>query len=146
MCSVPCILSAVNIIIKYADDLLLPSESDTDVVSEFDSIKKRSARTEWKSVITENSNTCFFWLPNHRLVIHPMPLDEQVRCAKLLAMCLGDTLEFEAHLVNALNAWSWFTTLPTQRRFQGMLYGYMCNAILVWITYCIANSSDQCFS
>ena len=34
-------MSSVNILLKYADDrsLLLPSDSDTDLVDEFDNIK-----------------------------------------------------------------------------------------------------------
>ena len=47
-------MSSVNILLKYADDtsLLVPSDSDTDLVDEFDNIKR------WALTNKKKQRTC----------------------------------------------------------------------------------------
>ena len=92
-------MPSVNILLKYADDtsLLVPSDSDTDLVDEFDNIKR------W-ALTNKKNKELVFRRPNPRLVVLPVHLDqiEQVHCTKLLGIYLSDTLQFETHVVNLL--------------------------------------------
>ena len=50
-------MSSVNILLKYADDtsLLVPSDSDTDLVDEFDNIKRWAAQNHiWSLTYKKN--------------------------------------------------------------------------------------------
>ena len=84
--------SSVNILLKYADDtsLLVPSDSDTDLVDEFDNIKRWAAQNHM-AINLQKTKELVFRRPNPRLVL-PVPLDqiEQVHCAKLLGIYLSD--------------------------------------------------------
>ena len=92
----------MNILLKYADDtsLLVLSDSDTDLVDEFDNIKQWAAQNHMVINLQKNKELVFR-RPNPRLVVLPVPLNqiEQVHCAKLLGIYLSDTLQMETHLV-----------------------------------------------
>ena len=76
-------MCSVNILLKYADDtsLLVPSDSDTDLVDEFDNIKRWAAQNHMVINLLKTKELVFR-RPNPRLVL-PVPLDqiEQVHCA-----------------------------------------------------------------
>ena len=83
--------SSVNILLKYADDtsLLVPSDSDIDLVDEFDNIKRWAAQNHMvKKINLQKIKELVFRRPNPRIVVLPVPLDqiEQVHCAKLLGI------------------------------------------------------------
>ena len=155
-------MSSMNILLKYADDtsLLVPSDSDTDLVDEFDNIKRWDAQNRMVINLQKNKELVFR-RPNPRLVVLPVPLDqiEQGHCAKLLGIYLSDTLQFETHLVNLLKICSQRTYLLKLLRDQGMphthlntVYGHntcqdhQCITSLERISYCRANWTDQFFS
>jgi len=54
-----------------------------------------------RMVIYRKTKELVFWLPNPRLVVHPIPLDqvEQVCCGKLLHVYLSDMLLCETHII-----------------------------------------------
>ena len=54
-------MSSVNILLKYADDtsLLVPADSDTDLVDEFDNIKRWAAHNHMVINLQKNQRTCF---------------------------------------------------------------------------------------
>jgi len=110
-------MSNVNILLKYADDtsLLVPSDSDTDLVDEFDNIKRWAAQNHMVINLQKKNKQLVFRRPNPRLVVLPVHLDqiEQVDCAKLLGIYLSDTLQFETHLVNLFKICSQRTYLPS---------------------------------
>jgi len=70
-------MSSINIFLKYADDmsLLVPSESDTDLVDEFDNIKRWAAQNHTVINLQKNEELVFR-RPNPRLVVLPVPLDQ----------------------------------------------------------------------
>ena len=115
-------ISSMNILLKYADDtsLLVPSDSDTDRVDEFDSIKRCAAQNHTANNLQKKQRTCPSTTQS-RLVVLPVPLDqiEQVHCAKLLGIYLSDTLQFEIHLVNLLKICSQRTYLLKLLRVSG---------------------------
>jgi len=88
----------MNILLKYADDtsLLVLSDSDTDLVDEFDNIKQWAAQNHMVINLQKNKELVFR-RPNPRLVVLPVPLNqiEQVHCAKLLGIYLSDTLQWK---------------------------------------------------
>ena len=49
-----CTLSAMNVLVKYADDtnLLVPSDSDLDLSTEFDKLNSGPWRIEWLSTFS----------------------------------------------------------------------------------------------
>jgi len=53
-------MSNVNILLKYADDtsLLVPSDSDTDLVDEFDNIKRWAAQNHMVINLQKKQTTC----------------------------------------------------------------------------------------
>ena len=82
----------------------MPSDSDTDLVDEFDNIKRWAAQNHNMVINLQKTKEPVYRRPNARLVVLPVPLDQiqQVHCAKLLGIYLSDTLQFETHLVNLL--------------------------------------------
>ena len=86
-------MSSMNILLKYADDtsLLVPSDSDTDLVDELDNIKRWAAQNHMV-INLQKTKELVFLRPNPRLVVLPVSLDqiEQVHCAKLLGIYLSD--------------------------------------------------------
>lgn len=123
-----CTLSSANILVKYADDtnLLVPSDSDTNLCDEFANIK---CWADHNRMIINLSKTkeIVFRRPNPKLVINPVPLDqvEQVQCAKLLGIFLCYTLNFDAHLANTLKICSQRTYLLKLLRDQGLPRPYL---------------------
>ena len=63
----------------------MPSDSDTDLVDEFDYDIKRWAAQNHMVINLQKTKELVFRRPNPRLVVLPVPLDqiEQVHCAKL---------------------------------------------------------------
>jgi len=62
-------------------------------------------RTIWSLTYKKPKNLSFDDVPNPRLVVLPVPLDQieyRFTSAKLLGIYLSDTLQFETHLVNLL--------------------------------------------
>ena len=116
----------VNILLKYADDTssLVPSDSNTDLVDEFDNIKRSAAQNHMVINLQKNQRTCLPTTQSQpRLVVLPVPLDqiEQVHCAKLLGIYLSDALQFETHLVNVLKICSVMRVRAGQRIKQIMI-------------------------
>ena len=54
-------MSSVNILLKYADDtsLLVPSDFDSDLVDEFDNIKRWAAQKHWSLTYKKPKNLSF---------------------------------------------------------------------------------------
>ena len=100
-----CTLSAMNVMVKYADDtnLLVPSDSDTELVDEFVNVK---AWASYNKMIIRLLKTkeIVFRRPNPKLVMYPPPLEqiERVSNAKLLGDTLNENLRFDIHINNVL--------------------------------------------
>ena len=126
-------MSSMNILLKYADDtsLLVPSDCDTDLVDEFDNIKRWAAQNHMVINLRKKNKELVLRRPNPRLVVLPVPVDQiqQVHCAKFLGIYLSDTLQFETHLVNLLKICSQRTYLLKLLRDQGMPRTHL-NAVL----------------
>ena len=95
----------MNVLVKYADDsnLLVSSDSDTELVDEFDNVKA------WASVNKMIINLLktreiVFHRPNPKLVIYPPPLEqtERVLNARLLGITLNENLHFDVHVNHML--------------------------------------------
>ena len=70
-------ISSMNILLKYADDtsLLVPSDSDTDRVDEFDSIKRCAAQNHTANNLQKNNNKeLVLRRPNPDLLFFQCPL------------------------------------------------------------------------
>ena len=69
-----CTLSAMNVLVKYADDtnLLVPSDSDLDLSTEFDNIKQLAM--ENRMVVNILKTKVVFRRPNPRLDVCPVAL------------------------------------------------------------------------
>jgi len=100
-----CTLSGQNVLVKYADDtnLLVPSDSDTELVDEFVNVK---AWASYNKMIIRLLKTkeIVFRRPNPKLVMYPPPLEqiERVSNAKLLGDTLNENLRFDIHINNVL--------------------------------------------
>jgi len=68
-------ISSINILLKYADDtsLLVPSDSDTDRVDEFDSIKRCAAQNHTANNLQKNKELVLR-RPNPGLLFFQCPL------------------------------------------------------------------------
>jgi len=118
-----CTLSAMNVLVKYADDtnLLVPSDSDTELIDEFDNVKA------WASVNKMiihllKTKEIVFRRPNPKLVIYPPPLEqiERVSNAKLLGIILNENLRFDIHVNHILKICSQRFYLLKLLRDQGL--------------------------
>jgi len=109
-----CTLSPMNIVVKYADDtnILVPSDSDTDFLEEFDYVKLWADDNKMLINLLKTKEIVFR-RPNPGLHITPLPVTEvqQVSSAKLLGVTLCDTLSFTTHVENVKNLQS--MSIPT---------------------------------
>jgi hypothetical protein len=117
-------LSAMNILMKYADDtnLLVPANSDISLADEFSNIKQWAVDNRMTINVTKTKELVFR-RPNPRhAVVNPAPLDqvEQVQCAKLLGVLLNSNLRFDDHLADVLKVCSQRTYLLKLLRDQGL--------------------------
>ena len=90
-----CTLFAMNVLAKYANDtnLLVPSDSDLDLSTEFDNTKQWAMENRMVVNILK-TKAVIFKRPNPRLDVCPVALVgvEQVVSAKLLGIVLSQTL------------------------------------------------------
>ena len=94
----------MNVLVKYADDtnLLVPSDSDLDLSTEFDDIKQWAMENRMVVNILKTKEVVFR-RPNPRLDVCPVALValvgvKQVVSAKLLGIVLSQTLRFDIHV------------------------------------------------
>ena len=73
-------IPSMNILLKYADDtsLLVPSDSDTDLVDKVDNIKRWAAQNHMV-INLQQTKELVFRRPNPRLVVLLVPLDQCFR-------------------------------------------------------------------
>jgi len=98
-------ISPMNIVVKYADDMnmIVPSDSDTDLLEEFDHVKLWADDNKMLINLLKTKEIVFR-RPNSRLHISSLPITEvqQVSSVKLLGVTLCDTLSFTTHVENML--------------------------------------------
>jgi len=121
-------LSPMNIVVKYADDtnILVPSDSDTDLLEEFDHINLWADDNKMLINLLKTKKIVFR-RPNPRLHISHLPITEvqQVSSAKLLGLTLCDTLSFTTHVENMLKICSQLVYLLKLLLGQGLTRHYL---------------------
>jgi len=120
-----CILSAINVLAKYSDDtnLLVPSDSDLDLSTEFDNGKQWAMENSMVVNILKTKEVVFRWRPNPRLDVCPVALVgvKQVVSAKLLGIVLSQTLRFDIRVNGILKLCSQRIYLLKLLRDKGLL-------------------------
>ena len=153
-----CTLSAMNVLVKYADDtnLLVPSDLDTELVDEFDNVKAWASVNKMIINLLKTKEIVFH-RPNPKLVIYPPPLEhtEQVSNARLLGITLNENLRFDLHVNHMLKMCSQRFYLLKLLRDQGLpkqhlntvfhalVISHILYALRVWSGYLSAELTGQ---
>ena len=94
-------LSAINILIKYADDtnLLVPENTDFSISQEFDNIKAWAFQNKM-CINFSKTKEIVFYRPNPYHSVNPLPVDdiEQLTEARVLGVILNGNFCFDSHI------------------------------------------------
>lgn len=116
-------LSLLNKLCKYADDtnLLVPSNTDTDLIAEFDNIKQW-AINNCMSINLGKTKEIVFHRPSPKHFVYPDPICgiEQVNVAKLLGVFIADNFNYCTHISTVLKLCSQRLYLLRLLRNQGL--------------------------
>ena len=121
-------VSAINVLVKYADDtnLLVPENTDVSLADEYMQIKAWADKNCVK-INTEKTKELVFHRPHPTKWHVPPSLEgiEQVQTAKLLGVILQSNLNFTSHVDSVLKLCSQRIFLLKQLRDQGMSHGQL---------------------